>query len=198
MRRLRARFAAIAVLAVTALAATACAPSRPQTALPEIGFAQLGEIPVNVAQIDVVNEYVAPMAVPNVEHFAPTTPVNAVRRWVDHRLRRTGTDGRLRVVILDGRIEEMSLPRTEGVRGLVAQDQTERYNGRIAVRLEAEKGGNAATYETQVERSRTIGEGATLADREKLMHELVQRMMEDLNARLEEGFRSALSSFSTY
>jgi hypothetical protein len=146
--------------------------------------------------VTVDNRYVSSLASPFVEHFAPTTPVNAVRQWAEQRLRATGTRGAARVIINDGRITEQSLPRTQGLTGLVSRDQTERYDGRIEVTIEAERDGTSGSFSAAVERSRTIADGATLGDREALLNDLVRQLVDDLNARAEEGFRGPLAAFA--
>jgi len=187
------RTAAVLLLALTA---AACAPTRPPPPLPDIDVTRFRPVALDVASVSVDNRYVSSLASPFVEHFAPTTPVNAVRQWAEQRLRATGTRGAARVIINDGRITEQSLPRTQGLTGLVSRDQTERYDGRIEVTIEAERDGTSGSFSAAVERSRTIADGATLGDREALLNDLVRQLVDDLNARAEEGFRGPLAAFA--
>jgi Mrp family chromosome partitioning ATPase len=188
-------FRSVAVL-LLALAAAACAPTRPPQPLAEIDATRFRPVAMDVASVTVDNRYVSTLAAPFVEHFAPTTPVNAVRQWAEQRLRAVGTRGTARVAVIDGRITERSLPRTTGITGLVSRDQTERYDGRIEILIEVEREGSTGSFGAAVERSRTIAEGATLGDREVLLNELVVQLIDDLNARVEEGLRGPLAGFA--
>jgi hypothetical protein len=184
-----------AAVLLLALAAAACAPTRPPPPLADIDVTRFRPVALDVASVTVDNRYVSSLASPFVEHFAPTTPVNAVRQWAEQRLRATGTRGMARVIVTDGRITEQSLPRTQGITGIVSRDQTERYDGRIEITIEAERDGASGTFSAAVERSRTIAEGATLGDREALLNGLVRQLIDDLDARAEEGFRGPLGAF---
>jgi hypothetical protein len=193
-RARRAR-AVLIVLAAAGLAA-ACAPTRPPQPVPTLAFPQRPPVALDVARVEVVNDYVSPMASPHVEQFAPTPPAAAVRRWADERLRAEGLSGTLRVVVEDARITETPLPRTGGLQGVVRRDETERYDGRLSVRLEAARGDLTGSFSAAAERSRTVPEGITLAEREAVLQEMVNAMAEEVDRRLVEGLSTTLAPFA--
>ena len=131
-----------------------------------------------------------------MDHLTPVTPSDAIRRWANERVRAMGAGGTMRVIIKDASITETALAPTTGVRGAFTTDQSERYDGRLSVDLVVEvpsrrfQGYTGAT----VARTISVPENVSLQGREDAWHSLVERMMADLNAKLEEGIDGNLSA----
>ena len=90
------------------------------------------------------------------------------------------------------------LPRTPGVRGAFTTDQTDRYDGSLASALEIrEERGNfvSGTATAKVTRSRTVPEGQSLNDRDKIWFDFTEAMMNDMNAELERQINGNLARF---
>ncbi|HEV7368040.1 hypothetical protein [Arenibaculum sp.] len=200
--RLSSRFAALAVTVAAGLALAACqTPSPPPLRLPELTFAHLGPITLDVAQVVVEDQRPSALdgtadGAARVEMQAPTPPETAIRRWVADRLQPAGGSGTLRAVIKEASITETPLPRTGGLRGTFTNDQAVRFDGRIEVELVAERrdrGYQGFTGAT-VTRSSTLPENASLYERDQTLLKLVEGMMNDLNYRLETGALTHLSS----
>jgi hypothetical protein len=189
--------AALALALGVTLALAACQAPAPAPTLPPITFGQYGPLTFDVARIVVETPYASPMSPPHVEHLAPTTPEQALRRWVEDRLRAGGRDGTLRVVLKDGRITETKLPVAEGFQGRFRNEQAARYDGRMTVELVGEGAGRRVQgyVEATVERSTTIAENASPFLRDRALHELVQEMARELNYRLETGALSNMAPF---
>jgi hypothetical protein len=188
------RPAVLAIAATLALGACTSAPPRPQAR--QISFANLAPISFDVARIEVVQQYQPPQVAPNVDHLTPISPSDAIRRWANERVRAMGSSGTMRVIIKDASITETHLAGTTGVRGAFTTDQSERYDGRLSVDLVVEvptrrfQGYTGAT----VARTISVPENVSLQGREDAWHSLVERMMADLNAKLEEGIDGNLSA----
>jgi hypothetical protein len=188
------RPAALALAATLALAACSSAPPRPQAR--QISFANQAPISFDVARIEVVQQYQPPQVAPNVDHLVPVPPSDAIRRWANERLRAMGSSGTLRVVIKDATITETRLPSTSGVRGTFTTDQSERYDGHLAVDLVVDvpsrrfQGYTAAT----VARTISVPENISLQGREDAWHAMVERLMTELNTKLEEGIYGNLTA----
>ena len=188
------RPAVLAIAATLALGACTSAPPRPQAR--QISFANLAPISFDVARIEVVQQYQPPQVAPNVDHLTPVPPSDAIRRWANERVRAMGASGTMRVIIKDASITETHLTPTTGVRGAFTTDQSERYDGRLSVDLVVEvpsrrfQGYTGAT----VARTISVPENVSLQGREDAWHSLVERMMADLNAKLEEGIDGNLSA----
>ena len=125
----------LAGFAVSALAA--CSNSPPRQRLPELTYAHLGVFRLDVARIDIVNQYRSPLTAPNVDHLMPVPPERTLERWARDRLAATGGTGSIaRYAIQDAKMLETELKRTPGVRGAFTTDQAERYDLSLAASLE--------------------------------------------------------------
>ncbi|MFM2130033.1 MAG: hypothetical protein RL477_1579, partial [Pseudomonadota bacterium] len=100
-----------------------------------------------------------------------------------------GGEERARLVILDASIVEVPLAVTGGVKGMFTRDQAARYDGKLAVMLEIldPSGHQRAFVTARADRSQTVGEGATIAEREKAWFAMTEDMMRQLNGELEQN-----------
>jgi hypothetical protein len=185
------------LLAGGALAACSTQPPRPR--FPDLTYGHLGQFTFDVARVEISSEYKAPFASPNVDHLFPTPPDRILRRWAEDRLAATGTPGRFaRFVIQDAKVTESELPRTPGLRGAFTTDQTQRYDGVLSAVIEVrEERGNfrAGTASAWASRSRTVAEGITVNERDKVFFDLIEAMMNDLNAEMDRQIRANLAQF---
>lgn len=185
------------LLAGAALAGCSTQPPRPR--FPELTYGHLGLFTFDVERIEIVSEYKPNFGSPNVDHMFPTAPEQTLRRWAQDRLAATGKPGRYaRFVIQDAKVVESQLPRTQGVRGAFTTDQTQRYDGTLSALLEIReeranyRAGTASAWAT---RARTVAEGITINDREKVWFDLAEAMMNDMNAELDRQIRANLAQF---
>lgn len=164
-----------------------------QTYLPageELSFKHYSPIEIDVATVDVVDEYRAPLAKPNVEHLFRTPPAEAMRIWIADRVRPVGGERRLEVIIKDAGVIEVPLPRTQGIKGTFTKDQSERYDAKLEVEMRI-YGSRSALSEASIHvtatRGRTIAENASVAAREQLFDRITRELMEAMNAELEKN-----------
>lgn len=187
------------VLGAGTLALGACATQPPRARFADLTYAHRGILTFEAARIDLVNEYRAPMAAPNVEHLFATMPEIVMRRWATDRLRTTGAPSHYMVfTILDARVVETSLPRTPGVRGALTTDQTERYDASLAASLEIRQdrvGFQDAFARAQSTRSRSVAENATLNEREQVWYDLIEQTMTELDRELDRQIRENFRRF---
>lgn len=177
----------------------ACRETPLRSGFPEIRFAHKGAFRFAASAVEIASEYAPPMAPPHIDHLVPVSPLETLRRWGQDRLIATGSDERyVRYVVKEAALKETALPRTPGVRGVVTTDQTERYDITLAAAVELRRArGNFAdgAAEARVSRYRTVAEGISLADREKVWHELIDAAMSDIDAELERQIRTHLTGF---
>ena len=194
MTRLRPLLGRLAALTFAALAIAGCQTPPPAT-LPEITFADLPGLNLDLARIEVAQSYAPPLADPHVEHLLPTPPSAVLRRWAQERLVATGTAGKTgTLTIVDASIVGESLARRSGLSGLLRQEQSDRYTARFAVRLTYvdPATGESGHADAAVERSTTVAENTTLNERERVWFELTERTVRDLDARFERELREGL------
>lgn len=186
-------FAALALFAVAA-----CQPAPVSYTLSPVSFRAQPAINVNVAKINIVEDYTSPAHAPNVEHQMTMSPAQGVKIWASERLKAVGNSGQLDVVITDAAVKEIKLPLKQGVRGFFTEDQSERYDAALGVTLRLYDGTSSmsrAQGDVNVTRSRTISEKASLADREKLWHDMSIEMVQAYDREAETRLRQY---FSTY
>lgn len=182
LRTVRLCAALLAVLAVGA-----CETAPPQQRLPELSFANQAPYRLNVGRIEVVSEYQSPQQPPHVEHMMPLSPEAAVKRWVQQRLAPMGTSGAVRVVIRNGRVVEVPLQTDRSLTGLFKKEQSEQYDADLQLVIQLLDERNLPTVEIVARsgRSRTVTEGTTLNDRDRIWFDMVAEMMHDLNRQLD-------------
>ncbi len=165
--------------------------------LPELTYGHLSTFTLDVADIAVTAKYVPPMQAPNVDHLFPTPPGKALRRWAADRVRAGGRRGRARFVILDAAVTETALKLDKSFTGAFTKQQSERYDATVEVSLEIldDKGFRKGFANARVMRSRTLGEDATINDRERMWFDLTDALMRDFNAELEKNIRQYLGGY---
>jgi len=168
-----------------------CATEVQKSGFPQISFAHLQPISLNVTRIEMENRYISPATRPNVEHEFPVSPAAVASNWGRDRLRAVGASGVARVIVRRASVVEVPLKRTTGVTGAFTRDQSERYEAVIdmMVELRDATGNVRVTVESTAKRSRSVSENISLNDREKIWFEMTESMMTDLNTALENQVR---------
>jgi hypothetical protein len=188
------------LFAVPAFVLGSCQDAPPRAALADITFAHKSKLRFEAARMEIVSNYRAPMAAPNIEHLQPISPEAALRRWAQDRIVVSGgdVDRYVKVTVLDAALKSTPLPRTQGVRGMFTNDQVERFDIALATTVELRRvrgdfreGG----AEAQSSRFRTIVDGLTLNQRDAEIHALIEQGMADIDERLERQIREGLGRF---
>lgn len=187
-RRWAALFLSLAVLG--------CQGVAPRT-LPDITFADMPPIGLDVARIEVVQRYQPPLADPYVDHLFPKEPASVIRRWADDRLAARGPNGTATLYIEDASVVEEALARSPGLRGAIVIEESERYTANFKVRLEVSNPatGRSGYSNVTAQRFVTVLENASLAAREQTWFELTEKTIRDLDAEFERQVRRNLSEF---
>lgn len=179
------------------LTLAACATPPPQSRFPEITFKHLPPIQLDVREVIVTDEYKAPGIPPNVEHLFPVRPATAAMAWGRDRLVAAGTGRTLRYIVRDATATETALKTKKGITGVFTDDQSERYELRIAVELQivGDDGRTEATVNAQAERSITVPEDSKLSEREQVWFKLTEDTMKELDAQLEKTIKSVFFQY---
>ena len=188
----------IAALGAAFLWLGACAtPAPPQPQYPPIAFEDRGPIHLEVGEVEVELAYRAPDAPPNVDHLFPVRPAEAARRWPGDRLVAAGTGFRARFVIKDAAVVAVPLEQSGGLTGLLTQEQSERYDARLAVELVILDTQNrqVASARAEAVRSRSVPEDITLSEREQVWYEMTRTLMSELDKQLEQTIRTSLTPY---
>jgi hypothetical protein len=163
----------------------------------QLTYQHLAPINLDVARIVIVDAYQSPMTDPHVDQDFPTPPATAARQWAQDRLKAVGTDGVAKFTITDGSAIDVPLPRSQGLDGMFTQDQSDRYDVTVTVRLEVENrmGNHQGAITASAKRSDTAPEDMTLNEREKLWFDMTDKLMQQLNAELEKRIAANLKDF---
>jgi hypothetical protein len=180
------------------LALTACSsPPPPTQRLPEMTFLYKQPIRLNIARVEVVSEYSAPAQHPNIEYDMPVSPENAVRRWAQDRLKATGKDGILRVVIKKASATENPLQTDLGFSGMFKKEQQARVDENLEVTLQMLDDHQFTVAEATGKsfRSRTEPEGQKLNERDQLLYDMTYDLVRGFDEEIESNLRSAFANW---
>lgn len=181
----------VAALGVTACSTNSYAP-KPK---PHFAFDQQAPIKLDASSILFQNHY-TPSSEPNAfEQDFPVTLSQSIGHWINNRLVAAGDMGGDVIFTIDeASVVKTDLETTPGLQGLLTIDQSEKYTAKIAVTIEAKgvpAGNQAGTITAQ--RSITVAENATLAQRETAWAKLTQAIMEDFNGSAERFFNNNMA-----
>ncbi|MBF0251314.1 MAG: hypothetical protein HQL35_11890 [Alphaproteobacteria bacterium] len=180
------------LLSATAIALVGCVTDETlPPPLPEVGFAHLPPVALNVSRLNIRSEYHAPLAPPNAEHRFPTPPERAMMDWARTRLNAAGSPPNMAVaefVVDDASVIETRLDKTKGFKGLLKYEPSERYDATIGATLSVTGGGDGSAGRVRVTASHSVevSENATLAERERQWFDMVEALMRNFNLQMEQ------------
>lgn len=182
---------------LAALALAACETPVSVQRFPEITFAHLPVLALDAGRVEIVSNVQPTLAVPHVGHLFPVPPERAMRRWAEDRLAARGAAGLARFTIVDAAVTEEALPRQGGVTGAFTKQQAVRYQAMVAgmVEIVDDQGFRKAFASSRVSRSQTLREDASLNERDRLRFELIEALMRDFNAEMEQDIRTHIGAY---
>ncbi|EPY00656.1 hypothetical protein [Magnetospirillum fulvum] len=193
---MRARHLRLAVAFAAALAATACQNAPPVQKLPPITFTDRQPFRLDVAELEILSDYQPPGRLPNIEHLMPVSPGAAIERWAQDRLRPMGQrdSGSARVVIRDARVVEVPLRTDTSLSGAFKKEQELRYDAtlQVAVEILDARHMTVADVVATAQRSRTVPEGLTVNERERIQYEITDGLARDIDRQMEQLIRNYL------
>ena len=155
--------------------------------LPKITFVHLQPFSINVASIEIVNQFSSTMKAPHIEHKVPTSPATALIQWVKDRLKATGKFGKLRLFIEDASATETKLDLDKSLKGQFTKQQSHLYKFslRATALLTDASGVRLGSATVKATRSTTIREDISLNERQRAWFELVDQLINDFNLQME-------------
>ncbi len=179
------------------LLTVACETPVATRELPDLTFVHLHPLKLDVAAIEIVNQFKSPMTPPNIEHRLPNPPAAALVQWVKDRLKAVGNSDTLKVFIEDASATEIPLNRDKSLKGHLTKQQSHAYNTslRATFLLTSSHGIGLASAKATAKRSTTIREDLSINDRERVWFNLVDRLMADFNQQIEVSLRQHLGNW---
>jgi hypothetical protein len=193
---MNARHLRMVVVVMAALAASACQNAKPPVQkLPEISFANQRPIMLDVGQLEIVPEYISPGRSPNIEHLMPMSPEGATVRWAQDRLKPMGKAGFARVVVKDAKVIEVPLKTDKGLTGVFKQEQETRYDATLDVVVEIHdaRGMTVGDVTARAARSRTVPEGLSINERDRVLYEISEALIKDIDQQMTPLIKSYLA-----
>ncbi len=174
-----------------------CAVSADRPVYPQISFAHLPKIVLDVARVEFADKYASPATEPNVEHRFPVSLAATALNWGRDRLQPAGAGGVARFTLERASIVEVPLEKSRGVRGAFTNDQSERYNGVMTISIEIQNtaGERQGIVRATTQRSQTVSENISLNEREKIWFDMTEQMMATMNEALETQVRTRLNNW---
>ena len=162
---------------------------------PPLDYSDREPFELAVERVTVDSVYRPAGAPPYVDHVMPVSPEVATRALLTRRLQAVGGADRLQGVILEASVQEEALKPVAGVRGYLTTEPAARLQGRIKVRIDRLDAAGMVTgsVSTAVERTRAVPEGVGYAERERIGYELVQDLVDDLDAGLSANIRESFA-----
>ena len=150
----RAGLAGSALLVTVAIAAgcDVSPPNPPQRA--PLSFAGHPPLVFDLGRIEVVESPAVPDP-SDVDHLLPTPPAVAVRLWVEDRLRASGSAGLLRVTVEEASARITPLATNTDFEGLLTREQSEQFDARLRVTIEALDGSGTVRGSATVDTARS-------------------------------------------
>ena len=193
------RFRQLLVLALVATAASCASEPTPPPKFADIHFLALPPFRLNVSEIQIDSRFQPTLQEPNVEHEFPVVPQRAMENWAHDRLRAVGpTTGFVaRYTIIDASVRESVLPKKEGLKAVFTTQQAERYDGHVSVMLQIidPQGIAERTATAEAASSRSVPEGITLNDRDKIWYEMTRDLMADLDRQIQKQVDASFAPF---
>lgn len=177
----------VALALAAALALTACENKPPVQRLPDITFTDKRPIQLDVGQLEIVPEYVSPAKRPNVEQLMPVSPENATVRWAQDRLKPMGRSGYARVIIKNAAVVSVPLQVDKGFTGMFKDQQAERFDGTldVAIQILDERHMPLADVVARATRTKTVPEGASLNERDRVLYEITESLIRDIDSQMD-------------
>ncbi len=192
MTPIRNRPALVAALALGLALLAGCETQVPVQKLPDLTFAHLPPLQLAAQRVETVSRFAPTLRAPNVEHTFPVPPARALEIWANQRLKAIGGGAQARFTILDASVTETKLARDASMRGAFTKQQSERYDARVEVAIDIQDGTRRGTATATTTRWTTVGEDASLNERERIKFNLIEGLMKDFDAEIEKNIRQHL------
>lgn len=157
-------------------------------------FNNLPPIELNVSKIDIISEFTPSFTRPNVEHLFPVSIEKAARMWATDRLEAVDYSSNrvAEFIIKDASVteEEVKAPQ------LFYKDSL-KYRATLSVVLKITSDGGQSSAQTSIEawRELTMPIDTSIENKEKYWNEMVQKLFEEFNTRMEQNVNQYLNMY---
>lgn len=192
---------ALSVLA-TAILALVLLPSCESTRYdpqPAMTFSHIKPVRLMVNDVQIVKTFTAPLQAPNIEHELVLKPADALRQWAAAKFQPAlSGDHHLRVSIRDASVVKEVIETDDGFTAIFTDEQKSRYIARADILVEIYRGSalsRLAWVEAKASRQRTTPESTSLRDRDDIMFEVTESLIQEIDTKIGEAVRLHFAPF---
>ena len=186
------------VLVLSSLLLFSCTSTSDVDAVPlkysEPHFQTKAPIELNVEKVDIISEFVPSFTRPNVEHLFPVSIEKTAKIWAEDRLKADGFSSNkiAEYIIKDASVTE----EIEKSEEFLQKDRL-KYRANLSVILKIRDKSNMAVAETTIDawRELRLPADTSIADKEKYWNDMVQKLFNEFNVRIEQNIHEYLSKF---
>lgn len=157
-------------------------------------FNNLPPIELNVSKIEIVSEFTPSFTRPNVEHLFPVSIEKAARIWAADRLEATDfSSNRIAEFI----IKDASVTEEEVKASQLFYKDSLKYRATLSVVLKISSDNGQSSAQTSIEawRELTMPIDTSIENKEKYWNEMVQKLFEEFNSRMEQNINQYLNMY---
>lgn len=147
-----------------------------------------------VSKIDVISEFTPSFTRPNVEHLFPVSIEKAAKIWANDRLEAADfSSNRIAEFI----IKDASVTEQEEKASQLFHKDSLKYRATLAVVLKISSPNGQSQAQTSIEawRELTMPIDTSIEDKEKYWNEMVYKLFEEFNVKMEENIRNYLNMY---
>lgn len=174
-----------------------CSTPPPRPTFPDIRFTNEPPIRLDVAGIDVRDDYQPPLRSPNVDHLFPVPPARAAENWARDRLKATGTSGRAVFILRNASVIETDLAVKQGITGFLTTQPAQRYDMTLQATVEIvdNQGLPVRTANVTATRSQSVLQGITPNQRDRIWYDITKALMADFDRQMTAEIRTNFTQY---
>lgn len=158
--------------------------------LPELTFAHLKPVELNVAEIKTEQIFKPDQEYQKVISQMPTSPNSAVLRYLDQRYVAAGNEGLLIIQIDDSTVTREELEPKGRFSRLIGINKKQKYNAlvRLNVRFIRSTGSPASTSSVTARRTLTMPQNISLAEKDTRLLEMIEDLVDEIDRVMIQSF----------
>lgn len=158
--------------------------------LPELTFAHLAPVHLNVAEIKTEQIFEPDQEHQKVINQMPISPNSAVLRYFDQRYVAAGNEGRLIIQIIDTTVSRAEIEPEGRFSKLIGINKKQKYNAmaHIDVRFRRNTGSPASTSSVTARRTLTMPQNISLAEKDARLLEMIEDLVDEIDSIMIQSF----------